>query len=124
MNTSNFEFLHQEHTKWLSEIRFWREEIKFLRSLCHRFSNQAIPDKIYFAEVHNDLNHHERLLNNMESQIHSHENFLKEMIHEQMDHGITDHDNNRQHIKNFERSFREIKKKLFKVAENKEKLNT
>ena len=121
MNPISYESLHQEHLKWLSEIRFWKEEIVFLRNLCRKNSDFAVPDKIYYADIFNQLNHHERLLKNLESQIHSHENFMKEMLENnsppQLDANVIDHDHNRQHIINFAISFKEVKRRIFKLIE-------
>lgn len=118
----HYEDLHQEHVQWLSQIRFWREEIKSLRNLCKKKCvNKNAPAKIYYAEIFNQLNHHERLLKSMENQIQSHENFMREMIGEFMEdgfeEGMTDHDHNRDHIRNFGRSFRELKALIYKQLE-------
>ena len=121
MNPISYESLHQEHLKWLSEIKFWKEEIIFLRNLCRKNSDVVVPDKIYYADIFNQLNHHERLLKNLESQIYSHENFMKEMIENnntpQLDGSIIDHDHNRQHIVNYSASFKELKRRIFRLIE-------
>jgi hypothetical protein len=118
MNRVSFEDLHREHMEWLSEINFWREEIRTMRILCKKNSiNKNVPAKIYHADILNQLNHHERLLNNMESQIYSHENFLKEIIlsnmYENISDGMSDHDHNRKHMKSFGKSIKKLKQRLY-----------
>lgn len=118
MNHVSFEDLHREHMEWLSEINFWREEIRALRNFCKKNCVHNIPARIYHAETFNQLDHHERLLNNMESQIHSHENFLKEMVINNTigdtEEGMTDHDHNRKHMKNFGKSIKTLKQRIYK----------
>jgi hypothetical protein len=119
MNRVSFEDLHREHMEWLSEINFWREEIRTMRILCKKNSiNKNVPAKIYHADILNQLDHHERLLNNMESQIYSHENFLKEIIlsnmYENISDGMSDHDHNRKHMKNFGKSIKKLKQRLYR----------
>jgi len=117
----NVENLHKEHLEWLSEIQFWKEEIHFLRLFCKKNCTDKIPNRIFFCDYYNQLDHHERLLKNLEKQIHSHENFLKEFAQDDVsmqDEGITDHDHNRQHLKNFHITFKEMKAEIYREYES------
>ncbi|MGK7393152.1 MAG: hypothetical protein ACNS62_01220 [Candidatus Cyclobacteriaceae bacterium M3_2C_046] len=116
--------LHKEHLEWLSEIKFWQEEIIFLKNICQKHcGDKQVPAKIYFADLFNQLDHHSRLLHNMESQINSHENFIKEYLNSQLiqdldDQNITDHDHNRWHILQIAKSLKQLKSKIFKLLES------
>lgn len=118
-----YEELHHDHVNWLSQICYWKEQIRCLRNLCKKRSiYKTVPAWIYYAEIFNQLRHHERLLASMENQIYSHENFIKEMIGEDgvaPDEGMTDHDHNRDHIRNFARSFKSLKAWTYKLLEEK-----
>lgn len=107
------ENIHQEHLQWLSEITFWQEEIRFLRKLCH-----ATGSEVDLQDCLNQLDHHERMIRNMKSQILSHENFLRDMLLEDgMDgYGETlDHEHNRDHITHFHESFKKLKGTIYKI---------
>lgn len=117
-----FEDLHREHLEWLSQIKFWKEELQTLRLLCKKKCvNKKVPAKIYCAEIFIQLDHQERLLTNMESQIHSHENFIVEMIQsstpEKVAEGMSDHDHNRKHMVAIVKSIKKLKIRILKEIE-------
>lgn len=123
MERVSYQYLHKEHMEWLSEIKFIKEEIQSLRNLCNKkYAHKAVPSKVYFAGLFNQLDHHERLLRNLEIQILSHENFIKEMTEaysgENFEEGITDHDKNRKHLKTIQKSYKQLKMQLFRALEN------
>lgn len=123
MEGISYEHLHREHMEWLSKINFWREEIRALKAVCTKMCiNKKVPARIYHAEIFNQLNHHARLLNNMESQIRSHENFMKEMLLsngiDDHNEGMGDHDHNRNHINTLGKSIKKLKQRIYKEAAN------
>lgn len=115
MYTVSYRDLHKEHLEWLSFIKIWKDELTFLSAKCDsKLDHKANDNK----ELLNNLSHHQRLLSNMESQIHSHESFLKEMLEmdgADFEHSSTnDHDHNREHMESFQISFAKLKKAIYR----------
>ena len=118
MYSVSYKDLHKEHMNWISSIKIWQDEMTFLYNLCN--SQNHSPNKADLKEINNDISHHQRLLHNMESQIHSHESFIKEML----DRGgedieassATDHGHNREHMDSFKKSLSFLKKKVYKFS--------
>lgn len=118
MDPVTFEDLHHEHVRWLSEVSFWEEEIKFLEKLCHTMEAHR-SNGFPVESCLNRLAHHDRMLKSMKNQIISHENFLREMIQEDgkpSDSNTLDHDHNRDHMRHFHESYKKLKSEIFKIS--------
>jgi len=70
MYSVSYKQLHKEHMNWISSIKIWKDEITFLHNLCN--SQNHSPNIADLKEINNNISHHQRLLDNMESQIHTH----------------------------------------------------
>ena len=118
MYSVSYRDLHKEHMNWISSIKIWKDETIFLQKLCS--SQNHSPNIATLKEINNKISHHQRLLDNMESQIFSHESFIKEMIDQGgedfEESSATDHDHNREHMERFKKSFNRLKKKVYEVS--------
>lgn len=118
MYSVSYRDLHKEHMNWISSIKIWKDEIIFLHNSCN--SQNHSPNIANLKEINIDISHHQRLLDNMESQIHSHESFIKEMLDQGgedfEESSATDHDHNREHMESFKKSVNRLKKKVFKFS--------
>jgi hypothetical protein len=99
--------IHKDHKAWLSEIEFFNNEISILGK---RIQNEAHGDNQKFQ---NDLDHHRRLLDKLKVAIKSHQAFLYELAHDDIDSlemlDLEGHNRNKLHFQNLTESFKKLR---------------
>lgn len=122
MSLSTIEFLHREHQEWLKDADSWEIELKFLSSIIEKLGKKQTSEsqKKAIGELQNKVQHHQNILKNLKSDIHSHERFISEMINEDAiidEDDYSDHDKHRRHVLSFKNTLKELRIGVFKLAE-------
>jgi len=115
MYSVRYEDLHREHHNLMSKIDYWKQKLIFLDSICVSLKNNSLDGKELTPCI-NSLQHLKRHLNNLRTQIHSHESFLKSFA---VDDGLAlmldEHDHNIEHMREFEISFQDLNNKILEL---------
>ena len=115
MITGKLNQIHKDHKEWISQIEFCKKEIQVLSKIVHKIPNE----KEY--KFQNDLDHHQRLLDKLNIAIRSHQAFLAELAHEDLDSldmlDIEGHNRNKLHFKNLSESFSKLRNDIKHIGE-------
>ncbi len=137
IDNPSLEFLHNEHTRWLEEIKFWNNEIRFLKKILSNIIQKNKEESLNTKATKylNHLEHNSRFLRGITETIHAHESFLKHtselnlppvdtdeddesFIASEEDFEImTDHDKTRQHLADFRKRYQRLKNKIYSLHE-------
>ena len=129
MDNSSIQKLHEDHVAWLSEIKFYIAEIKFLKSLIPVGQSELSPDKNdKTIKYLNHLDHNLRFLIDTKETINTHEMFMKDSfpkdelaVYDENEfssqHEYVDHEKTKKHMKEFRKRYNKLKSKIFKITE-------
>ena len=109
---------HEEHTKWLSEMAFYKDEIKVLQNRVNEVSNKNTAKEVAVQIEHfqNQLLIQDSNISKIQHQINHDENAIQNSIKANpiaSDHRKTeDHKEEREMVEGFEKNFKELKAEL------------
>lgn len=116
MITGKLNQIHKDHKEWISQIEFCKKEIPVLTKIVHKIPNE----KEY--KFQNDLDHHQRLLDKLDTAIKSHQAFLFELAHDDLNSidmlDIEGHNRNKLHFKNLTESFTKLRYDIKHINES------
>ena len=109
---------HEEHKKWLSELAFFKDEIKVMQKRIEEVvsKNTAKEVAVQIEHFQNQLLIQDTNISKMQHQINHDENAIKNSIQDNpiaSDHRkAEDHTAEREMVENFEKHFKELKTEL------------
>lgn len=112
------ETLHREHQDWLSEIKHWEQELKFLSNLTSKIQNKQVEESLQKAagEFESQAYHYQMELQRLKSRIQQHEAELtngdSDARTEEQIHGEV-----RDEMRKFRDTLYELKSELFRLSE-------
>ncbi len=108
---------HQETRRWLSDIKFWSDELEFFRQLIESYSLSARFNQDKLQKLRHRVEYYENeLINHFQRRLLEHENKLANMVNGQYtyyDSYSTEHANLSGHLNSFRQEFRMFKKELY-----------
>lgn len=108
---------HQETRQWLSDIKFWTDELEFFRQLLETYSTTSHMHKDRLEKLKQKVNYYENeLINQFQRRLVEHENKLANMVNGQYtyyDSYSTEHANLSGHLNSFRQEFRMFKRELY-----------
>jgi hypothetical protein len=121
------EVLHSESLEWLEEVEFWKDESAFFYALLIGQTKEHSP--IIETKNSKDIERHliyvsAEKLDDFKMEVERHEKFLVGLLgSSRMDEQLyrIKHHNISEKIQNFEKEFKEMKSKVFKLVAKKHK---
>ncbi len=108
---------HQETRRWLSDIKFWSDELEFFRQLIESYSLSARFNQDKLQKLRHRVDYYENeLINHFQRRLLEHENKLANMVNGQYtyyDSYSTEHANLSGHLNSFRQEFRMFIKELY-----------
>jgi hypothetical protein len=126
MKESALKILHEDHKAWLSEIKFYMEEISFLKRILVSTSKSNTEDDPEKVEKYiNHLDHNLRFLKETKETIDTHELFMKDSFPKFQEENLlftddqeyVDHEKSKKHIKEFRQRYNKLKIKIFRIID-------